>query len=72
MLVLSRKVGESIVVPGQQLVLTVLEMQGGKVRLGICAPPGVVVQRREVHEPAQAPLPGQGALASRDLSARLS
>jgi len=48
MLVLSRKVGEKIVVPGCGLTLTVLAVQGGRIRLGIAAPPEVVVLREEV------------------------
>jgi carbon storage regulator CsrA len=48
MLVLTRRVNEEIVVPQCQLTLTVLEIVGGRVRLGISAPAGVAVHRREV------------------------
>lgn len=48
MLVLSRKRGEEIIVPESQLVLRVLEIRGGKVRIGISAPSGSKVYRREV------------------------
>lgn len=48
MLVLSRKCGEKIVVPDSGIVLTVLEVRGPKVRLGIEAPPHVPVHRSEV------------------------
>jgi carbon storage regulator len=48
MLVLSRKVKEEIVVPQCQLTVTVLEISGSRVRLGISAPAGVAVHRREV------------------------
>jgi carbon storage regulator len=48
MLVLSRRVGESIVIPGCNLTLTVLGVRGGQVRLGIAAPPSVPVHRAEV------------------------
>lgn len=48
MLVLSRKVGETIVVPQLALTVTVLEVRGDRIRLGIKAPSGVPVHRREV------------------------
>jgi carbon storage regulator CsrA len=48
MLVLSRKSGEQIVLPQQNVVLTVLEVCGGRVRLGICALENVTIHRQEV------------------------
>jgi carbon storage regulator len=50
MLVLTRKVGESIVVAELGIVLTLLEIQGNKVRLGISAPDEVSIYREEVWE----------------------
>jgi carbon storage regulator len=50
MLVLSRKVGEKVVVPACGLTLTVLSVQGQRVRLGIAAPAETVVHREEVWE----------------------
>ena len=47
MLVLSRKVGETIVI-GNGIVVTVLEMKGRQIRLGIEAPPSVPVWRGEL------------------------
>ncbi len=49
MLVLSRKKNESIVI-GNQIVITVVEVRGDRVRLGIEAPQEVPVHRREVYE----------------------
>ena len=49
MLVLTRKAGESIVI-GSQIRITVLEMQGRQIRLGIDAPPEIPVHRGEVYE----------------------
>jgi carbon storage regulator len=49
MLVLSRKQAESIFINGN-VVVTVLSIQGTQVRLGIEAPTGMPVHRREVHE----------------------
>lgn len=47
MLVLSRKKGEMIRI-GQDIILTVAEIRGDKVRLGIVAPKEVPVHRQEV------------------------
>lgn len=49
MLVLTRKPGEQIMV-GDGIVITVLEGRGDGVRIGIEAPRGVLIQRREVVE----------------------
>lgn len=49
MLVLSRKKNESIVID-DRIVLTVVEIRGDKVRLGIEAPREVPVHRKEIHD----------------------
>ena len=49
MLVLSRKKDESIVIR-DDIVVTIVEIRGDKVRLGIDAPKEVPVHRREVYE----------------------
>ena len=49
MLVLSRKKGEAIVID-DRIVVTVIEIRGDKVRLGIEAPRDASVHRREVYE----------------------
>jgi carbon storage regulator len=48
MLVLTRYIGETIVIDGH-IHLVVVEVQGKRVRLGIRAPASVQVDRREVH-----------------------
>jgi carbon storage regulator len=48
MLVLVRKPGEAVVVPHCGIKLTVLEIDRGRVRLGVTGPPEVVVHREEV------------------------
>lgn len=53
MLVLSRKKNESIVID-DCVVITVLEIRGDKVRLGIEAPKSVPIHRSEVYAAAQA------------------
>jgi carbon storage regulator CsrA len=59
MLVLSRKCGERIVIRGEELGLpgcsvtvTVVAVEGGRVRLGIVAPAEVSVARAELVGPA--------------------
>jgi carbon storage regulator len=49
MLVLSRRVGESVVV-GDDVTITVLEVRGDVVRIGIDAPRSVAVHRAELLE----------------------
>ncbi len=48
MLVLTRKPGESIVI-GNDVVITVLEVRGGQIRIGIDAPREVAVHRAEIY-----------------------
>ncbi|MCY2931562.1 MAG: carbon storage regulator CsrA [Planctomycetota bacterium] len=49
MLVLSRQRDESIII-GEDIVITIVDIRGEKVRLGISAPPHVPVHRKEVFE----------------------
>jgi carbon storage regulator len=49
MLVLSRKKNESIVI-NNDIIVTVVEIRGDKVRLGIVAPKEVPVHRQEIYE----------------------
>lgn len=52
MLVLSRKKNEQIVL-GDDVTITVIEIRGDKVRLGVEAPNSLPVHRREVYEAIQ-------------------
>ncbi|WP_049822367.1 carbon storage regulator CsrA [Arthrobacter sp. H41] len=47
MLVLTRKIGEQILI-GDDIVITVLDSRGEGIRIGIDAPRGVKIQREEV------------------------
>jgi carbon storage regulator len=49
MLVLSRRVGEEIII-NDNIRVTVVAVKGDRVRLGIVAPRDVTVDRSEVHE----------------------
>ena len=52
MLVLSRRTDESIIL-GDDIVITVVAVQGDKVRLGIEAPKTIPVHRMEIYEAIQ-------------------
>ena len=52
MLVLSRQRDQSIII-GDNIVVTVVDVRGDKVRLGIDAPTEIPVHRREVYEAIQ-------------------
>lgn len=49
MLILTRKVGETVTI-GEGVLVTVLAVKGGQVRLGIDAPRDVAVHRGEVRD----------------------
>jgi carbon storage regulator len=48
MLILSRRPNESLRI-GNNVVITVVGFSGNQIRLGISAPPNVVIDREEVH-----------------------
>ena len=47
MLVLTRKTGEKIVI-GDDITITILDVRGDGIRIGIDAPRGIKIQREEV------------------------
>ena len=53
MLILTRKAGETIRI-GEEVTITVLEVKGTQIRLGIAAPRDVTVDREEVAKRKQA------------------
>jgi len=68
MLVLSRRAGESIVI-GNDVVITILEVRGGQIRVGVDAPRSLAVHRAEIYEQVMAE--NRAAAASSDLNAAL-
>lgn len=58
MLILTRKVGESINI-GDEITVTILGVQGLQVRLGINAPKHVSVHREEIYKRIQAEIAPQ-------------
>ena len=55
MLVLSRKLGEAIMI-GDGITVTVVEVQGERVRLGFSAPADVPIHREELQRKIEAGL----------------
>jgi carbon storage regulator len=53
MLILTRRVGEALVV-GTEVTVTVISVKGNQVRIGISAPKDVAVHREEVFDRVQA------------------
>ena len=49
MLILTRRVGETLMI-GDQVTVTVLGVKGNQVRLGVNAPKDVAVHREEIYE----------------------
>jgi len=60
MLVLSRQKDESIMI-GDDVEITIVDVRGDKVRLGITAPKSIPVHRREVYEAIQREKSGEKA-----------
>ena len=52
MLILTRRIGESVII-GDDVKITVLGVKGSQVRLGIEAPKSVSVHREEIYERIQ-------------------
>jgi len=52
MLILTRRVGETLVV-GDDVTVTVLGVKGNQVRLGVNAPKDVTVHREEIYQRIQ-------------------
>ncbi len=54
MLVLSRRPGEQVLI-GKEIVVTVLEVRGGRVKLGFLGPEQVPINRKEIERKSAAP-----------------
>jgi carbon storage regulator len=52
MLILTRRVGETIKI-GENITVTLLEIKGGQIRIGLTAPREVSVHRGEVYDRIQ-------------------
>jgi len=68
MLILSRKINEKICI-GNNITLTIMEVRGDQVKVGIDAPKDVKVFRQEVFNAIQSENKAAAATAKADLSA---
>jgi carbon storage regulator len=59
MLVLTRKTSERVII-GETIEVKVLEIRGGKVKLGFQCPPEISIRREEI---GRLPQPNQGSRA---------
>lgn len=66
MLILTRKVGESLMI-GDNVTVTVLGIRGNQVRVGVDAPKEIAVHREEIYERIQREKAGQSESADQSL-----
>jgi len=67
MLILTRKLGEAIII-NENIIVTILGIRGGQIRVGIDAPLDVPVHREEIQERINAgvPAPEKDAIDTND------
>ena len=69
MLILTRRIGETIII-NDNITVTVLGVKGCQVRLGINAPKDVSVDRQEIHDKKQLEIhPSKGNSPAVDIAA---
>ena len=71
MLILTRKLGESIAI-GDSIKVTLLEVQGKQVKIGVLAPQDIPIHRQEVFEKIQLENLRASVASENDLSALTS
>ena len=64
MLILTRKVGERLII-GDDIAVTVLSVKGNQVRVGVQAPADIAVHREEIYNRIQNELNDQKGVSAR-------
>jgi carbon storage regulator len=67
MLILTRKLGEKINI-GDDITVTLLEIRGAQVKLGIQAPKSIGIHRNEIYEKIREANLGSSNISDSDLS----
>ena len=71
MLILTRKLGERITI-GNDITITLLEIKGAQVKLGIEAPQSISIHRQEIYERIRKENLSSSAASTSDLSTAIS
>jgi carbon storage regulator len=71
MLILTRKLGERITI-GDDITITLLEIKGAQVKLGIKAPKSISIHRQEIYERIRKQNLSSSAASTSDLSEAIS
>ena len=71
MLILTRKLGERITI-GDDITITLLEIKGAQIKLGIEAPQSISIHRQEIYERIRKQNLSSSAASTSDLSEAIS
>ena len=71
MLILTRKLGERITI-GNDITITLLEIKGAQVKLGIEAPQSISIHRQEIYERIRKENLSSSVASTSDLSTAIS
>ncbi|HCU00114.1 TPA: carbon storage regulator [Candidatus Dependentiae bacterium] len=67
MLILARRIGESLIVGMNEIIVTILGVKGNQVRVGIEAPKNVSVHREEIYKLIQEGIESKSKKCAKDI-----